>query len=185
MPRSARARSESPPRSTSATIFVCRSPRRAAPSASWSKAGALIAAKVEGWDKPAFLAKEAESPPRVGPSALVSPFDPLVWHRARTERLFGFHYRIELYTPAAKRRFGYYVLPFLHNGRLAARLDLKSDRAGGALLVNAAFAEEGADREPLAGAIADELRRLAGWLGLGEIRVGKRGDLAQAIARRI
>jgi uncharacterized protein YcaQ len=138
---------------------------------------------VEGWSNPAFLHRGAAAPRRLTATALVSPFDPIVWHRPRTERLFDFHYRIELYTPAAKRRFGYYVLPFLHRGRLAARLDLKADRAAGTLLVHGVFAEAGANRDTLGSDIAGELRHLAGWLDLSGIRVGNRGDLAAEVGR--
>ena len=147
--------------------------------------GRLVPVSVDGWHKPAYLAKDALAPRRIAATALLSPFDPLVWFRPRTERLFDFHYRIEIYTPQAKRRFGYYVLPFLHNGRLSARIDLKSERTEGVLAVRGAFAEEGADREGLAPAIAGELERLAKWLGLGAIRVAPRGDLAALIANHL
>lgn len=147
------------------------------------EAGRLVTAEVDGWGKPAFLAADAARPSRVPATALVSPFDPLVWHRPRTERLFDFHYRIELYTPAAKRRFGYYVLPFLHNGRLVGRVDLKSDRATGTLLVHGAYAEQPKKGGVLAEPLAKELRRLAGWLALDEIRVGERGDLPRHLVR--
>jgi len=147
--------------------------------------GGVEPASVEGWRQPAFLARGAKAPARNTVSALVSPFDPLVWFRDRTARLFGFHYRIEIYTPAAKRRYGYYVLPFLHRGRLAARLDLKADRPAGTLHAHGIFAEEKAERTGLAEAVAAELRHLAMWLGLDEIRVGTRGDLAAPVARLV
>lgn len=147
--------------------------------------GRIMAVTVDGWDKPAYITKDTAAPRRLAATALLSPFDPLVWFRPRTERLFDFHYRIEIYTPQAKRRFGYYVLPFLHNGRLSARVDLKSERAEGVLAVRGAYAEEGANREGLAPAVASELERLAKWLGLGSIRITPRGDLAEAIAREL
>jgi uncharacterized protein YcaQ len=112
---------------------------------------------------------------------LLSPFDPLIWYRPRAERLFGFDYRIEIYVPKEKRKYGYYVLPFLHDGRLSGRVDLKADRASGNLLVLGAYAEEHADREALAPALATELRAMAGWLGLRDVSVSKRGNIARAL----
>jgi uncharacterized protein YcaQ len=147
--------------------------------------GRLQPAIVEGWSKPAYLAKDARVPARLAATALLSPFDPLVWFRPRTERLFGFHYRIEIYTPQAKRKFGYYVLPFLFNGRLAARVDLKAERGEGVLEVRGAFAEAGVRPGDVAAALADELRRLAAWLDLPDIRITQRGDLAAALAALI
>jgi uncharacterized protein YcaQ len=147
--------------------------------------GTLLPAAIEGWDKPAYLAAGSETPARVTASALLSPFDPLVWFRPRTERLFDFHYRIEIYTPQAKRRFGYYVLPFLHRGRLKARIDLKAERETGTLAIRGAHAEKGADREGLAPDLAAELRRMAGWLGLANISLTRNGDLADALAKHV
>jgi hypothetical protein len=110
--------------------------------------------------------------------ALLCPFDPLVWERDRTERIFGFRYRIEIYVPEALREYGYYVFPFLLDGRLVARVDLKADRATGVLRVPGAFAEPGVDLARVTAELAGALRETAGWLGLGAVVPGERGDLA-------
>ncbi|MFD1702474.1 winged helix-turn-helix domain-containing protein [Methylopila henanensis] len=145
--------------------------------------GALIPARVEGWRQPAYLAAGTE-PPRRRPraAALVSPFDPLLWERDRAERLLDFRYRIEIYVPEHKRQHGYYVLPLLAGERIAARLDLKADRAGRRLVVAAAWLEPGSAAGPTAEAAADELRRAAAWLGLDDVAVQPKGDLAAALA---
>ena len=145
-------------------------------------AGELQPIEVEGWDKPALLWPGSAVPRKVRRSALLSPFDPLVWERARTERLFGFSYRIEIYVPAPKRVYGYYVLPFLHDERIAARVDLKSDRKAGVLRVHASWLEPGEDAADVAQALAAELRRAADWQGLGEVVVEPKGTLAPALA---
>ena len=130
--------------------------------------GTLIPVEVEGWKERAYLHAEARTPRRVERAALLTPFDPIVWERSRAERLFGFHYRIELYTPAPKRRYGYYVLPFLLNEHLVARVDLKTDRAAGRLLLRAAYVEPGyeARSEEIAAALHEQLVSMASWLGV-------------------
>ncbi|UQU66310.1 winged helix DNA-binding domain-containing protein [Couchioplanes caeruleus] len=138
----------------------------------------LLPVTVRGWKGPTYVHHEARLPRWVRAATLVSPFDPLIWERARTERLFDMNYRIEIYVPAAQRLYGYYVLPFLLGDRFAARLDLKADRKAGVLQIPAAWLEPTADQEETAGALALELRRLAGWLGLTDIAPPQRGDFA-------
>ncbi|PQP50592.1 winged helix-turn-helix domain-containing protein [Mycolicibacterium austroafricanum] len=142
-------------------------------------AGHIERVDVEGWPAPAYLRAGQTVPRRDRGTALLCPFDPLIFFRPRVERLFGgFHYRIEIYTPAAKRRFGYYVWPFLLDGDLVGRVDLKADRVSGTLQVLGAFTEDGRDRARVARALATELQSMAGWLGLADVTVGHRGDLA-------
>ena len=148
--------------------------------------GDVVAVDVDGWTGEGYVPKDQKVPRRTAHcSALISPFDPLVWQRARAERLFEFAYRIEIYTPAPDRKFGYYVLPYLLGDRFAARVCLKSDRRHDALLVNAAHGEGHADKGQVAASLAVELKLLARFLGLRDVRVGRRGDLAAEINRQL
>lgn len=133
------------------------------------EAGELLPVAVQGWRQLAYCRGEARIPRRVRHSALLSPFDSLIWERERTERLFGFRYRLEIYTPQAKRVYGYYVLPFLHHERLLARVDLRSERAAGRLAVHAVHLEAEVLSEEARLALGDSLRALAHWLGLDEV----------------
>jgi uncharacterized protein len=143
--------------------------------------GELEPVEVEGWSNPAYLVAGQTISRRDRGTALLCPFDPLIFFRPRVERLFGFHYRIEIYTPARKRQYGYYVWPFLLDGELVARVDLKADRTADALHVVGAFVEDGRAPSRVAEALAGELRTMAGWLGLAVVTVGRRGNLAGAL----
>ena len=143
--------------------------------------GELEAVEIDGWKAPAYLCAGQIIPRSERGTALLCPFDPLIWFRPRAERLFDFHYRIEIYTPAPKRQFGYYVWPFLLDGQLVGRVDLKAERTADALNVVGAFTEPGQDAGRVATALAGELRSMASWLGLSDVTVGERGDLVRAL----
>ncbi|MPZ00683.1 MAG: winged helix-turn-helix domain-containing protein [Actinophytocola sp.] len=146
------------------------------------EAGTLEPVRVRGWRDTAYRHVGARAPRRIEGRALLCPFDPLVWERDRTERLFDFHYRIEIYVPEPQRRYGYYVFPFLLDGELVARVDLKADRTAGVLRVHGAFAEPDVDHGRVSVELAGELRLMAQWLGLSGVAVGERGDLAASLA---
>ena len=141
------------------------------------EAGDLVAVEVEGWDRPGYLHPDAKLPRSARGTALLSPFDNLIWYRPRVERLWDFHYRIEIYVPEQDRVHGYYVLPFLWNGDLVARVDLKTDRRDNALQVRGAFAEPGVDKRAVGRALRKELDLVASWLGLDDVVVARNGDL--------
>ncbi|MBS0361496.1 MAG: YcaQ family DNA glycosylase, partial [Proteobacteria bacterium] len=146
--------------------------------------GSLLPVTVKGWKEPAYLDPAARWPRAVEIRVLLSPFENLIWFRERTEKMFGVRYRIQIYTPAHKRTHGYYVLPFLEGDALTARVDLKSDRKAGVLVVQASHAEPWAS-DDTPGRLADELKLMAGWLGLKRVRVERKGDLAEALGKAV
>lgn len=146
------------------------------------ESGRLHLVTVEGWSKAAYLHPRARVPRRLDARALLSPFDPVVWHRPRAARLFGFDYRVEIFIPAAQRKWGVYVLPFLLGDRLVARVDLKSDRPGKRLLVLGAYIEAGVDADDVVSSLTAELTTMAQWLGLNVVEVRRRGSLTRPLA---
>ena len=151
--------------------------------AAMAESGQLVEVEVEGWDRTAYLHPEAKLPRSARGTALLSPFDNLIWFRDRMERLWDFHYRIEIYVPEPKRVYGYYVLPFLLDGQLVARVDLKTDRQNGALRVKGAFSEPGVDKIAVGRALGKEIELVAGWLGMSGVDVARNGDLAPFLYR--
>ena len=145
--------------------------------------GKLEECTVNGWDAPAYRPTGAPIPRKAGGDAFLSPFDPIVWDRPRAERLFNFRYRIEIYTPAAKRQFGYYVLPFLMGQTLAGRVCLKADRQAGLLRANALHYEDGQNADEVARRMLPQLQCMATWLGLSNVAIGEAGNLAPAMRR--
>lgn len=143
----------------------------------------ILPATVEGWDEPAFLSPGARIPKSIEARALVTPFDSLVWERDRIDRLFGMKYSIEIYLPAEKRVYGYYVFPFLLGDTLVARCDLKADRERKVLMVRSAFLEPGQNANRVAAALADELDVMRTWLALDRIEAGSRGNLAASLRK--
>ncbi len=162
------------------------SPKQSKPAvAALVAEGALEEVEVGGWSAPAYLAPGVTVPRVDRGTALLCPFDPLIFFRPRLERIFQFHYRIEIYTPEPKRQFGYYVWPFLLDGRLVGRVDLKAERANDALNVVGAFTEPDQSPAVVAPRLAAELHSMAAWLGLGNVTVGTRGDLAGALGKAL
>jgi uncharacterized protein YcaQ len=143
--------------------------------------GAVTPVTVKGWRHPAYLHSDAAVPRRATGTALLSPFDSLIWNRDRIERIFGFRYRIEIYVPKEQREYGYYVLPFLLDGDLVARVDLKADRKSGRLLVQAVHLESGHDASRVAPPLMTEIQAMASWLELEEVVVVEHGDLARSL----
>ncbi len=166
-----------------------RSDRTAAAVRTLEDEGELVPVQVEGWLRgsrplPAWRHRDAAPPTRMKAAAVLSPFDPVVWQRDRLLRMFGFHYRISIYTPAEQREHGYYVLPVLVDDRLVGRVDLKSDRRAGLLLVQAAWLE-GGEQPRVAARLTPVLRAAAAWQGLSDVEVVPRGDLAPALAAEL
>ena len=145
------------------------------------EAGEVEVAAVEGWSEPAYVHPQVRLPRSVDVTTALSPFDPVVWNRARASRLWDFEYRIEIYVPASERVYGYYVLPVLSGERLVGRLDLKTDRAAGVLRVLGAFAEPGVDRDAVAERLRPHLCELALFVGVSDVSYGARGDLMAAL----
>jgi uncharacterized protein YcaQ len=135
--------------------------------------GELRAVAVDGWTEKAFVHRDAKLPKQLHATALLSPFDSLVWCRPRNERLFNFHYRIEIYTPKEKRKFGYYVLPFMMDGEMVGRVDLKADRASGVLQAHSVHTEKGVKRSSINDVLNTELRAMASWLQLDRVQIGR------------
>ena len=143
--------------------------------------GALREVAVAGWKETAYIHRDTPSPQRIRATALLSPFDSLVWCRPRNERLFNFRYRIEIYTPEPKRTFGYYVLPVLCGESLVGRLDMKADRATSTLRVEGAFLEPSVRAREVVAPVSREVRAMATWLGLEQTTVGRRGGFARQL----
>jgi uncharacterized protein YcaQ len=168
-----------------ADYFRLNTPRSAPILAGLASTGDIEEVEVSGWSGPVYLDPDASRPRTIRGATLLSPFDPITWYRERAERLFGFEYRIEIYVPEPERIYGYYTLPFMLDGELVGRVDLKADRRAGMLLVRSAWREEGTDRLRVAAALADELRTFARWLALDDIEIEAKGNLALELGARM
>jgi uncharacterized protein YcaQ len=166
-----------------ADYFRLNMSRSAPILAQMASTGEIEEVEVRGWDAPTYLDPEAVRPRTIQGATLLSPFDPVTWYRERAERLFDFEYRIEIYVPEPKRVYGYYTLPFMLDGDLVGRVDLKADRKSGTLLVQSAWREEGTSLQRVADAMATELESFAAWLDLGDINIGEKGNVATELRR--
>ena len=153
--------------------------------AEMARDGVVEEVQVAGWKGPVYMDPGARLPRSIDGLAVLCPFDPVIWFRPRTERLFEFHYRIEIYTPPPKRIFGYYVFPILLDGELVGRVDLKADRQAGVLRVRGSYVEKGQDPIRVAAPLAQEMRTMSSWLGLGDVVVERKGNLAAALAKAV
>lgn len=165
--------------------FRLHSSRSAPILAQLAETGDIEEVEVRGWNGPVYLDPEAVRPRGIVGATLLSPFDPITWYRERAERLFGFEYRIEIYVPEPQRVYGYYTLPFMLDGELVGRVDLKADRKRRALLVRSAWREEGTNPEQVASAMTTELQTFAQWLDLGDIEIDAKGNLASELGARV
>jgi hypothetical protein len=168
-----------------ADYFRLNTPRSAPILAQLESAGEIEEVGVDGWNGPVYLDPDAVRPRGIHGATLLSPFDPITWYRERAERLFGFEYRIEIYVPEPQRVYGYYTLPFMLDGELVGRVDLKADRNAEMLLVRSAWREEAVDQIRVADSLAGQLTIFAEWLDLDEIVIGQRGNLADGLRSAI
>jgi len=152
--------------------------------ADMAAAGEIEKVEVADWKGPVYMSPGARLPRAITGVAVLCPFDPVIWCRPRTERLFNFHYRIEIYTPPPKRVFGYYVFAILLDGELVGRIDLKGDRQAGVLRIRGSYVEEGQDPTRVAGPLANEMKTMATWLGLKDVAVEQKGNLALALRKQ-
>jgi hypothetical protein len=166
-----------------ADYYRMKNQSAASPLATLAEDGEVEEVEVAGWKGPVYMDPGARMPRSVDGLSVLCPFDPLIWFRPRTERLFDFHYRIEIYTPPPKRVFGYYVFPILLDGELVGRVDLKADRQAGLLRVRGSYVEDGQDPTRVATPLASELKTMAAWLTLDDVAVERKGNLSSALRK--